>query len=115
MRHADALERPFRALLALGRLHAAIGERQLDVLEDRQVANQVEALKNETDFAISDARAFARRQISDRPVVQQVGAVRWRVEKTENRKKRGLAAAGRSADRDVLAFFDCQADAREGV
>src|SRR5262252_4012275 len=53
MRHADALERRFDALPALGGLHAAIGERQLDVLEDREVANQVEALKDEADLAVA--------------------------------------------------------------
>ena len=34
VRHAHALERRRHALLALGRAHAAVGERQLDVLED---------------------------------------------------------------------------------
>src|SRR6185295_1046057 len=52
VRHADPLQRRFDALLALRRLHAAIRERQLDVLEYRQVANQVEALEDESDLAV---------------------------------------------------------------
>src|ERR1043166_3940772 len=47
VRHADLLERRHHALLALGRLHAAVGERQLHVLVDVEVANQVEALEDE--------------------------------------------------------------------
>ena len=63
VRHADALERRLDALLALGRLHAAIGERQLDVLVDGEVADQVEALEDEPDLAVADARALRQRQV----------------------------------------------------
>jgi hypothetical protein len=45
VRHADLLEGRHHALLALGRLHPAIGERELDVLVDVEVADQIEALK----------------------------------------------------------------------
>ena len=48
MAHADALERVSHALLALGGIHAAIGQRQLDVFINRQVADQVETLEDET-------------------------------------------------------------------
>ncbi len=54
VRHADALERLLHALLALAAGHAAIGERQLDVLEHRQVADQVECLEDEADLAVAD-------------------------------------------------------------
>ena len=84
VRHADALERRFHALLALGRFHAAIGERQLDVLEDREVANQVEALEDEPYLTISYARAFRRGEIRDLTVVQRVGTLRWRIEEAKD-------------------------------
>ena len=37
----------------LGRLHPAVGQRQLDVLEHGQVADQVEALKDEPDLPVA--------------------------------------------------------------
>ena len=58
MRHAHAFERLGDALAALGRPHAAIGERQLDVLEHGEIADQIEALEDEPDLAIADARAL---------------------------------------------------------
>ena len=59
-RGADAAESD--PLLALGLPHAAIGERQLDVLVDGEVADQVEALEDETDLAVSHARAVGHRE-----------------------------------------------------
>src|SRR6202022_1617903 len=78
MSHADALQRALHFLLALAGAGAAIGERQLDVLVDGEVANQVECLKDKTDFAIANARAFANGQIRDGLAVQPVVAVGWR-------------------------------------
>ena len=51
----------------------------------------------------------------DRLAVQRVAAVRGRVEQAENREQRGLAAAGRAGDRDVLALPNLEMDARERV
>ena len=99
MRHADALERRRDPLLALGGAHAAIGERQLDVLEHREIADQVEALKDESDLAVADARALRSRELGDRPAVQLVRAFGRRVEQAENRQQRRLAAARRPGDR----------------
>jgi hypothetical protein len=115
MRHANALERGFGALLALGGFHPAIGERQLDVLEHREIANQVEALEDETDFAVAHARPFRRRQFGDRPAVQQVLAFARRIEQAENRRSadlpqpdgpaRHIFAPGDACDPDS-AWFD---------
>jgi hypothetical protein len=38
----------------------AIGQRQLDVLEHGQVADQVEGLEDEADLAVADAGALGR-------------------------------------------------------
>jgi hypothetical protein len=80
MCHPDLLERRHHALLALGGFHAAICQRQLDVLVDVQVANQVEALKDEPDLAVTDPRALGERQIGDFLRVQDVAAFGRRVE-----------------------------------
>src|SRR5207247_8462310 len=115
VRHADALERRFHALLALGRLHPAIGERQLYVLEDREVADQVEALEDEPNLTVAHARALGRRQFRDRAAVEQVRSFGRRVEQAEDRQERRLAAARRSRDRHVFALADLKVNAREGV
>jgi len=54
VRHVHALERMLDAVLTLTRWHAgAIGERQLDILVDGEVADQVEALKDEADLLVA--------------------------------------------------------------
>ena len=63
VRHAHALQRFLHALLALRRRHAAIGERQLDVLVNGEIADQIESLEDEADFAIADARALGELKI----------------------------------------------------
>ena len=50
------------ARLALGRRHIAHRERILDILEDGEIRDQMEALKDQADVEIADARAFARLQ-----------------------------------------------------
>src|SRR5271168_2781493 len=57
--HADAFEGVLDLLLALGGARAAIGQRQLDVFVDGEVADEVERLEDEADLAIADAGALA--------------------------------------------------------
>ena len=57
MAHAHALQRIGHPLLPLARVHAAIGQRQLDVFIDREIANQIEALKDKANLAVANARA----------------------------------------------------------
>ena len=115
MRHADAFERFGDALPPLVRAHPAIGQRQLHVLEHREIADQVEALEDEPDFAIADARALRGRQLRDRPAVQPVRTRRRRVEQAENRQQRRLAAARRTGNRDIFASGDLEAHVRQRV
>src|SRR5436190_16497298 len=63
MAHADALQRFEDKLLALTRGHPAISERQLDVLINGEVADQVKALENESDLAVANPRAFREREV----------------------------------------------------
>src|SRR3984893_16678624 len=82
VRHPDALEGPGHALAALRRPHAPVGERQFHVLEDRQVADQVEALKDEADLTVPYARALRGAEFGDGPAVQLVRPLRRGVEET---------------------------------
>jgi hypothetical protein len=113
--HAHAFERGVGPLAPLGRLHAAIDERQLDVLEDREVANEVEALEDEPDFAVAHARALGEREVGHLMPVQHVGAFGRRVEQAQDGQERRLAAARGASNGDVLALLDLQVDAGQSV
>src|SRR5262245_38362007 len=93
VRHPDTLQGGRYALLPLRRTHAAIGERQFDVLVYRQIANEVETLEDEPDLTITDPRAFGQRQGGGRPAVEDVAAFGRRIEQTQDRQQRRLAAA----------------------
>src|SRR6185369_141924 len=108
MRHTNALECVSDALLSLGRAHPAISQRQLDVLVNGQVADQIEALKDESDFAVSDSGAFGKRKILNRVLVEDVLAIGRRVEQAEDREQCGFAAARRSGDGNVFTLFNVE-------
>ena len=111
MAHAHALERIHRALLPLGRPRPAIGQRKLNVFEDRQIADEVETLKDETDLAVAYARPVGRGQLGDRLAVQDVLAVGRRVQQAQDREQSRLAAAGGTRDGHELALLDLEMNA----
>src|SRR5690606_35967056 len=111
--HADLLESFEDAFLALGGRHAAVGERQLDVLVNGEVADEIEGLENETDLAVADAGTLGEREALHGATVEEVGALGGRVEQAENGEEGGLAAAGWAGDGDVFALVDLHVNARE--
>jgi hypothetical protein len=115
MSHPDSFERLVDALAAFGGGHSAIGERQFDVFIDRQITDQVEALKDEADLAIANAGAFGEAEVLDRLAVEPVIAARRRVEQTEDRQQRGFAATRRPGDGNELTVFDFEVNARQCV
>src|SRR6202040_209930 len=86
MRHSYAVERLRDQSFSITRAHSAISQRQFDVLENRQVADQIEALENETDLAVPDPGAVGERKISDCAAFKRVTAGRRRVEQTQDRQ-----------------------------
>ena len=80
VRTRTSLERAEDALLALGRRHTAVTQRQLDVFKNREIADQVERLKNEPDLAVADTGSFGKREALDWLAVEEVGAVARRVQ-----------------------------------
>ncbi len=108
MGHAHALQRLLRALLALGGGHAPVRQRQLDVLVDRQVADQVEALEDEAHLPVADAGPLRGGEVRHRLAAQPVFAFGGRIEQAEDRHQGRFAAAGRPGDGDVLALGDGQ-------
>ena len=114
-RHADALERFVHEGFAFARGHPAIGQRQLDVLVNGQVADEIEALENEADLAIADAGALREGEVRDLTALERVAAVRWRVEQAEDREQGRLSTTGRAGDGDVFAAANIEVNARERV
>src|SRR5262245_18976122 len=97
------------------RLHTSVGQRKFDVFEDREVADQIETLEYETDFAIANSSALRKAQLGNRLVVQRVVAFAWRVQQAKNRQQGRFAAARRSGDRDILALVDLEMNIRQCV
>src|SRR5205823_9942459 len=83
MAHADTLERSNHMFLTLTRRHAAIGERELDVLVHREIADEVKALEDEADLAIADARTLREREVRDLRVLKGVAAAARSIEQAE--------------------------------
>src|SRR5436190_1136060 len=113
--HPHFFERLLHALRALRPRHATVGERQLDILGDGEVANQIEGLEHEADPPVADPRSLRRRQVSHRLVLEQVAPVARRIEQTEDGEQRRLAAPRRAVDRDVLTLADLEVHVRERV
>ena len=84
MAHAYPLQRVEHPLLTLCRSHAPVGKGQFDVLVYRQIPNQVEALKDEADLAVSHARALRWLERRHGLLVQRVQAVGRGVEQPED-------------------------------
>src|SRR6185503_253082 len=95
VRHADSFERGSHAVAALVRSQPAIGERKLNVLKHREVADQIKALEYETDFAVAYARALGQREVCDGLAVEPVVALSRRIKQPEYRKQSRFAAARR--------------------
>ena len=108
MRHSHALERLLHPLHALGRAHAAIGEREFHVLVDREVADEVKGLENEADLSVANAGPVGRREIRDVLAAQHVRATGRCIEQAKDREQRGLAASRRAIDRHVLTGPDVE-------
>ncbi len=95
--------------------HPAIGQRQLDVFENGEVADQVKALEDEADLAIADAGAIRKRKIRDLGSLERIAAARWCVEQAKDGEQGRFAAARRTRDRHILALANVEVDAGERV
>jgi hypothetical protein len=115
MRHLDAFEGVLDFFLALGGGHAAIGEREFDVFVDGEIADEIEGLKDETDFPIANAGALGELETGDGLAVEGVVPFRGRVEQAKDREEAGFATAGGTGDGEVFSLFDFEIDIVQGV
>src|SRR5664279_4645456 len=100
MSHADLLERLLHALFALGSAEATIGQRQFHILLDREVADEVEALKDEADLTIADAGPLRETKVCDRMAVEGIASPRRCIQQPQDGEQRGFATARRAGDRE---------------
>ncbi len=103
--------------LALGPAHAAIDQGGLDIVGDVQVLDQVEALEDETDGVIAQARKPGFRNAGHLLAAEPVAPAGGPIEQAQDVEQGGLAASRRAGDGDELAGRDLQRDAlqRPGV
>ena len=93
----------------------AVEQRKLDVLDCRSAREQIEALKNESDFRVANHSALIAIELRDVDAVEHVGAGRRTIETSDDVHQRRFAGTGRTHDGDELAFIDVEVDARERV
>src|SRR5229473_1267065 len=112
---ADAIQRGEGAAAALDRGHAAIAERQRDILLGGGTRKHGRRLKDEADFCASDRGAPILVERADVPSLEPVQPRIGTVEKTEQTHEGGFARAGAADEGHELACFDRQRDVAHGV
>src|SRR5262249_30702282 len=111
-REVDALEDALDLVAALAGRQAAVAERQIDVVPDVEVGHEVEALGDEADLAVAQARHPLVGEAAHGEPVEPVLALVEAVEETGDVEERRLARARRTHDRHELAALD--ADGKSG-
>ncbi len=94
VRHTDPVQGAVYAFLALRRSHSSVGQRQIYILKNCEVADQVERLKDESNLVVVNSGSLAGPEICDWFTVELVHALCWSVEKSQDRQECRLPATG---------------------
>src|SRR5262249_21636127 len=113
--HAPPLQRALPPPATLGRRETAVGEGQLDVLEDGEVADEVEALEDEPDLPVADVGPLGGAEARYRTAIEEVGPGGGGVEQPEDRQERGLPRAGGADDCHPFPLVHRHVHVGEGV
>ena len=92
-----------------------IAQRHVDVVVDVEVGNEVEALEDEADLLVADARARIVGETADILAVELVGAGVEGLEQPGDVEEGGLARARRPAHRDELPGVDLEREIAQRV
>ena len=111
----EAVQRVAHDRRALAALHVAIGERDIQVLIDRQVIDQVIALEHEADVLLVQLHPVLGFHAVHRVAGEFELAGPRAVEHAENAQQRRLARARGAHDGDELTFPNFHVDAPEHV
>jgi hypothetical protein len=98
------LERAVDAPATLAARQLAIAQRDVDVVEQIEIRNQVEALKHETDLFVAQMRTRLVVELLDVDAVEHVAATGQLFEQAGDVEERRFAGARRPGDRDELAL-----------
>ena len=98
-----------------GRGHAAIDQRQLDILGGGGARQQIVALEDEADVQIAQDGAPAAIELAGVDAEKRVAAGARRIEAADDVHRRRLARAGRTHDGDELAARDVEIDAGQRI
>ena len=104
------LEQLVGSRAALGRPHPAELRRQQDVVDDRQIVEQIEELEDHPDPAAAKQGGTGFAELVDPRAGDGHRAARRPVEPGDQIQQRRLPAARRAHDGDGLARFDLEAD-----
>src|SRR5581483_892020 len=115
MGHADTLKRTDHSGLTLTRVQSPVSQRQLDILINCKITDQIETLENETDFPVAYTRPLRKRQVCDFGALQLITSRRRSVEQAQDRQQGCLAAARWPRNGNILAVFDIEVNSRDGV
>jgi hypothetical protein len=102
-------------LLSLLSGRAGFRERQLDVLGGREHRQEKEALEDEPDALQPQRTSLRIGESRDVLPIEGEHASRWRIDAAEHVQQRGLAAAGWSANGDMVAASNLERDVAHGV
>ncbi len=103
-----------RCARLLGQPAALVEQRDLDVLDDRVLRQQVVRLEDEAEVAAADLGELVVVHVGDVLVAEEVMAAGAAVEAAEEVQQRGFAGAGRAHEGDEVAFLEVERHAREG-
>ena len=110
---SDHLEAANRLFAALGPWDALVEERDRDVLDDVQLADQVECLEDEADLAAPDLAEGVVVEVGEVTAPEVVRAFGGGIQAAEQVHQRGLPGSRGTHDRKEVAFGDVQVHATE--
>src|SRR5687767_12645350 len=91
----------------------SVQQRQLCILERARARNQIETLKHESDFAVSDIRQLIRPQFANISVLEPVMSLRRTVQTSQDVHQCGFPGTGCTHDGNELTFFNSQTQSTE--
>src|SRR5260370_24390840 len=92
-------------------LHACVHQRQLDIFSRIQPVKQIEILKDETEFAISDCRQIVRTKVGSLDPIDPTLPARRSIQAPDYSHEVRFAGSGRTGNRNVLSSIDRNSDA----
>src|SRR5262249_163586 len=90
---------------------SAVKQRQLDVFASGRARQQIETLKNETEFVIANISELIAVQRRHVVVVQNIATRSWAIEATENIHQRRFTGTACAHQRDKLASLNLERNA----